>query len=413
MHPIIRNFREIKDIKPLMTVSIGHATTHWVNGIFLVLLPFIVQDLDLNYTTAGTMVSIFFIAAVSITIISGPIVDITREYIKFQFMCLASGILALIILGFSDTIYLLAIASIFIGFCVSGWHTPSIPYLSQIYHKNRGLALSIHTVGASLGDAIGPLIAGALMLFLPWENTSVVLSIPVIIMAIYLIIYLEPVDKVIDRTGRAGKLKVYDKKLTTKVNYIEGLKALFGNRSMLQLCLMAGVWSMTQNGVTVFLPLYLVFVMDASPALVGFALFSIQIGAIFAGPMAGAWSDQIGSRKVVLFALSLSTLLLLILPFFNNVYVFIAIVSLVGCALYSIRPVIHSWTMDLTTEKTSGSAVSMLFTAQGVLTGTVPLIGGILADNYGFKVTFYMLTLTSLIALIVTFFMPKVNNKVR
>jgi predicted MFS family arabinose efflux permease len=69
--------------------------------------------------------------------------------------------------------------------------------------------------------------------------------------------------------------------------------------------------------------------------------------------------------------------------------------------------------MDLTSDKTSGSAVSMLFTAQAALTGTVPLIGGILADNYGLKVTFYMLTLTSLIALIVAFLMPKVNSKVR
>jgi MFS family permease len=399
MHPVIKNFREIKDIKPLLTVSIGHAATHWVNGIFLVSLPFIVKDLGLNYTLAGTMVSIFFVAAVAITIISGPIIDITREYIKFQFMCLVSGILALIILGFSDTIYLLVIAAVFIGFCVSGWHTPAIPYLSQIYHKNRGLALSIH-------------IAGMLMLFLAWETTSIILSIPVVIMAIYLILYLEPADKVIDRMGGAT-LEVTDKKPTTSVNYLEGLKALIGNRSMLQLCLMAGVWSMTQNGVTVFLPLYLVFVMDASPALVGFALFSIQIGAIFAGPMAGAWSDQIGTRKVVLCALAISTLLLLVLPFFNNVYVFIGIVSLAGCSLYSIRPVIHSWTMDLTSDKTSGSAVSMLFTAQAALTGTVPLIGGILADNYGLKVTFYMLTLTSLIALIVAFLMPKVNSKVR
>lgn len=412
MHPVIKNFREIKDIKPLLTVSIGHAATHWVNGIFLVSLPFIVKDLGLNYTLAGTMVSIFFVAAVAITIISGPIIDITREYIKFQFMCLVSGILALIILGFSDTIYLLVIAAVFIGFCVSGWHTPAIPYLSQIYHKNRGLALSIHTVGASLGDAMGPPIAGMLMLFLAWETTSIILSIPVVIMAIYLILYLEPADKVIDRMGGAT-LEVTDKKPTTSVNYLEGLKALIGNRSMLQLCLMAGVWSMTQNGVTVFLPLYLVFVMDASPALVGFALFSIQIGAIFAGPMAGAWSDQIGTRKVVLCALAISTLLLLVLPFFNNVYVFIGIVSLAGCSLYSIRPVIHSWTMDLTSDKTSGSAVSMLFTAQAALTGTVPLIGGILADNYGLKVTFYMLTLTSLIALTVAFLMPKVNSKVR
>jgi len=413
MHPVIKNFREIKDVKPLSIVSLGHGATHWVNGIFLVLLPFIVKDLGLNYTTAGIMASIFYIAAFSITLISGPIIDITREYIKFQFMCLISGVLALIILGFTDSIFLLATAAIFIGFCVSGWHTPSIPYLSKIYHNNRGLALSIHTVGASLGDAVGPPIAGLLMLFLTWKTTSLLLSIPVMIMAIYLILRLEPADKIIDRIKSTKALEADNNKPTTRVKYIEGLKALIGNRSMLQLCLLAGVWSMTQNGVMVFLPLYLVFVMDASPALVGFALFSIQIGAIFVGPMAGSWSDQIGTRKVVLYALAVSTLLLLFLPFFNNIYIFIGIVSLVGCSLYSIRPVIHSWTMDLTTDKTSGSAVSMLFTAQAALTGMVPFIGGIIGDNYGLKVTFYMLTLISLTALIVAFFMPKINSKVR
>ncbi|MEK9794942.1 MAG: hypothetical protein VW265_05330, partial [Hyphomicrobiales bacterium] len=60
MYQVIRDFREIENTKPLGIVSLGHGITHWVNGIFLVLLPFIVQDLSLSYTTAGSMVSIFF-----------------------------------------------------------------------------------------------------------------------------------------------------------------------------------------------------------------------------------------------------------------------------------------------------------------------------------------------------------------
>ena len=266
-----------------------------------------------------------------------------------------------------------------------------------LYEKNRGLALSIHTVGASLGDGIAPPIAGLIMLYVTWQQTSMILSIPVIIMAIYIIRSLPTIE--------------YDKKSSKlhekKTSYWEGLKALLSSKNMLKLCLLAGLWSMTQNGVTVFLPLYLVFVMDASPALVGFALFSIQVGAIFGGPIVGTWSDQIGRRPIVINALLVSAILLFILPLFDNVYLFIIIVSLAGCSLYSIRPVIHSWTMDLSYKNASGSAVSMLFTAQAALTGTVPIVGGLIADNYGLKSVFILLTITSLLALILSLLMPK------
>jgi MFS family permease len=457
MHPILRNFREIKNIKPLVIVSLGHGATHWVNGIFLVLLPFIVQDLSLSYTTAGTMVSIFFIAAVAITIISGPIIDITKKYITAQFSCLLSGFVALIIMGQSTSVYTLAIAAIFIGICVSGWHTPSIPYLSQLYEKNRGLALSIHTVGASLGDGIAPPIAGLIMLYVTWQETSMILSIPIIIMAIYITRSLPNIERdnssedLIRNINYLKELKVLCTSidpirfipisalvmvplmrlqtsfllaiamaipialliefsyqlLKRNTKYVEGVRGLIRSKDMLRLCLLAGLWSMTQNGVTVFLPLYLVFVMDASPALVGFALFSIQVGAIFGGPIVGTWSDQIGRKPIVIYALLIAAFLLFLLPLFGNVYLFIIIVSLAGCALYSIRPVIHSWTMDLSDKNSSGSAVSMLFTAQAAMTGTVPIIGGLIADNFGLKLVFILLTITSLLALILSLLMPK------
>ena len=105
------------------------------------------------------MVTIF-IAAVAVTIISGPVIDISKKYILAQFLCLISGASASLLMSGATSTLILATAAVFIGICVSGWHTPSIPYLSLLYNKNRGLALSLHTVGASLGDGIAPPIAG-------------------------------------------------------------------------------------------------------------------------------------------------------------------------------------------------------------------------------------------------------------
>ena len=397
MYSILKDLRGIENVRPLSIVSAGHGVTHWVNGIFIVLLPFIAQDLSLTYTTTGSMVTIFFIAAVVVTIISGPIIDISKKYILSQFLCLISGALALLLLSGATSTLILATAAVFIGICVSGWHTPSIPYLSLLYDKNRGLALSIHTVGASLGDGIAPPIAGLIMLVLSWQQTSLLLAIPVAFMGFYVLRSLPQIRSDQDTENNSSG----------KYNYWEGLKGLLSNRDMLILCILAGLWSMTQNGLVVFLPLYLVGEMQSSPVLVGFALFSIQLGAVFGGPIVGTLSDRVGRRPVVIYSLIISAIVLIIIPLLENVYLFILMSSLAGCSLYSIRPVIHSWTMDISAGQTSGSAISMLFTAQAALTGLIPIIGGLTADIFGLKLVFVLLTLTSILALILSFLMPK------
>ena len=397
MYSILKDLRGIENVKPLSIVSAGHGVTHWVNGIFIVLLPFIAQDLSLTYTTTGSMVTVFFIAAVAVTIISGPVIDISKKYILAQFLCLISGALALLLMSGATSTLVLATAAVFIGICVSGWHTPSIPYLSLLYNKNRGLALSIHTVGASLGDGIAPPIAGLIMLVLSWQQTSLLLSIPVAFMSFYVLRSLPQIRA--DQNTEDNS--------SGKYNYWEGLKGLLSNRDMLVLCILAGLWSMTQNGLVVFLPLYLVGEMQSSPVLVGFALFSIQLGAVFGGPIVGTLSDRVGRRPVVIYSLIISAILLIIIPLLENIYLFILMSSLAGCSLYSIRPVIHSWTMDISAGQTSGSAISMLFTAQAALTGLIPIIGGLTADIFGLKLVFVLLTLTSMLALILSFLMPK------
>jgi len=397
MYSILKDLRGIENVKPLSIVSAGHGVTHWVNGIFIVLLPFIAQDLSLSYTTTGSMVTIFFIAAVAVTIISGPVIDISKKYILAQFLCLISGALALLLMSGATSTLILATAAVFIGICVSGWHTPSIPYLSLLYNKNRGLALSLHTVGASLGDGIAPPIAGLVMLVLSWQQTSLLLAIPVAIMGFYVLRSLPQIRADQDTEDNSSG----------KYNYWEGLKSLLSNREMLILCILAGLWSMTQNGLVVFLPLYLVGEMQSSPVLVGFALFSIQLGAVFGGPIVGTLSDRVGRRPVVIYSLIISAIVLIIIPLLENVYLFILMSSLAGCSLYSIRPVIHSWTMDISAGQTSGSAISMLFTAQAALTGLIPIIGGLTADIFGLKLVFVLLTLTSILALFLSFLMPK------
>jgi len=85
---------------------------------------------------------------------------------------------------------------------------------------------------------------------------------------------------------------------------------------------------------------------------------------------------------------------------------FIVGVSVLGFALFSIRPVIHSWMMDLTPPHMAGSATSALFGTQSALSMLTPLFGGWIADQYGLGAVFYALAGMMLIANLLVAMLP-------
>jgi MFS family permease len=113
-----------------------------------------------------------------------------------------------------------------------------------------------------------------------------------------------------------------------------------------------------------------------------------------------------GRRLIVLLGLGGTTLVTLSLPLISDVYVFIAMVGVLGFVLFAVRPVIHSWMMDLTPPKMGGSATSLLFGVQAGLSASVPIIGGLIADQWGLPIVFYILAVFGLLASIMTFFLP-------
>ncbi|MGY9060891.1 MAG: MFS transporter, partial [Rhodospirillales bacterium] len=84
----------------------------------------------------------------------------------------------------------------------------------------------------------------------------------------------------------------------------------------------------------------------------------------------------------------------------------IATAGVLGFALFAVRPVIHSWMMDLTPKKMGGSATSLLFGVQAGLSASVPIVGGLIADQWGLPVVFYILAVFGLAALVMTFLLP-------
>ncbi len=290
-----------------------------------------------------------------------------------------------------------------IGITNNLWHPAAISYLSRAYPSRRGFALSIHTVGASLGDILAPLAAGSLLLVLTWQGTASVTALPVFGVAALVFVLLN------DRGARSSEARPHD----SFADYLGGLLRLLRNRAMVGLCVMAGFRSMAQNGLLVFLPLYLAGDLKVSPLVLGFAVMSLQIGGIFGGPIAGAWSDRTTRQSVALICLIASVVLFAGLSLVSGILPLIIIVLFLGLALFSVRPVIHSWVMDLAEADMSGSAVSILFGVQSAFTILVPVVGGFIADNWGLPTVFNLLTISLVISSVIVFFLPDARKSLQ
>ncbi len=387
---------------PAFLVATGHAGTHWILGTFYVLLPYIAREFGLTYTQAGGLVTVFHVSSLLANLGSGAVVDIRGRRVLVQAASLIIGAASLMAMGLVTSAIWLVPLVVLIGVTNNLWHPAAISYLSQCFPRNRGYALAIHTLGASVGDAVAPVVAGTALLVMSWHATAGVVTIPVLIVAALILFALNSADKEsdarADRNGGAG-------------GYLQGVAGLLRDRAVIGLCTMAAFRSMTQNGLLVFVPLYLADVLEVSPVILGLALMSMQIGGMVGGPVAGVASDRIGRQPVTLICLTAATVVLVGLTLVSGMILFVLAVSLLGLALFAVRPVIHSWAMDLAPPAMSGSVVSLLFGAQSAFSALVPLVGGLIADRWGLESVFYILAVTLLISNLIVYFLPNDRGK--
>ena len=382
---------------PAFLVGIGHGGTHWIAAFFYLLLPYITRDLGLSYTEAGLLVAVFHVSSLLMNFGSGLLVDVTGRRVLFQVVSLLVGAAALYAFGATDRLVVMALLVTLIGASNNFWHPPAIAYLSEMYPANRGYALSIHALGANAGDTLAPLAAGSLLAALTWQRTAEIGALPVVLVALVLAALL------LRGGGRRATVATGGMGLA---EYLSGLGRIVRDRLVLGLCLMAGFRSMAQNGLFVFLPLFLVDELRTGPVWMGITMMALQLGGVVAAPLAGAWSDRVGRRPVVLAGLTVTTLVILAITLVRNDVVLVAAVSVLGFALFAVRPVVHSWMMDIVPPNLSGSATSLLFGTQALLSAAVPPIGGAIADAHGLPAVFYFLAGAMLVANFLVYLLP-------
>jgi MFS family permease len=384
--------------RELWLITIGHSLTHWYPATFYLLLPLIGNELGLSYSQIGLIMTCQYIASAIANIPGGMIVDtVGRKGLLMAVSLFWVGFPYLLI-GFTHTYFMLLLCVALVGFGNSLWHPTAIPTLGQRYPERRGLVLSLHGMGGNVGDAVAPLVIGALLAIFSWRQVVVMNVVPALVVALLMFVFLGSM-----RLG-ARKSSAEQQSLA---DYWKGVRQLFRNRALVLLSTGSAFRSMTQAALTTFLPVYLAHEMGYSPFVVGACLFALQAAGFAASPVAGHLSDRMGRKSIMMSSMAMSAVVLLAMAFAGGTLLFVGLVAVLGFFLYAVRPVIQAWLLETTPGNLGGSSIGILFGAQAVGAAIGPLLAGVVADRHGLIATFYFLAVTIVIANLFVLFTPK------
>ena len=385
---------------PALMVGVGHGATHWIAATFYLLLPWIKETLQISYTNAGILVAVFHLASFLANFASGALTDITGKRVLIQSGSLTLGALALGGTSLAWSVIPLALMIAIIGATNNAWHPAAISFLSERYPDNRGYALAVHALGANVGDSIAPLMVGAVLGMLSWQDTALVSTVPVFVVAFWIWTVL----------SRHETISPAETKETRKVPYLSELKIMFRQFELLGLSMMSGFRAAAQVGLLMFVPLYLTDVLEAGPMMTGVGFSLMQLGGVLSSPVAGAWSDRIGRRPIVVGGLALSTLVIAFLAIAGSQILFVSGIAFLGFVLYGVRPVVHSWALDLTSKTMGGTVISLVFGTQSLFSIGIPVLSGMVADLFGLQRVFLLLAGLILVSNLIAFFLKDSRN---
>jgi sugar phosphate permease len=137
------------------------------------MLPVLYTELGLTPVTAGLMDTARRVSSGVAAIGGGLLVD-QLQHRRILILCVSMVTMGLsyLIIGLRPAYLVILIALGLVGIShQSLWHPSALSLLSQRYPERRGFMVSIHRSSGNLGDAIGSLAVGALLLVwpsIPW-----------------------------------------------------------------------------------------------------------------------------------------------------------------------------------------------------------------------------------------------------
>ena len=399
------NIQYIKKNIFLYSISVGHGVKHIFSSSVQVLIPFIKESLSLSGVQIGALATANSISSGLINVPAGLLTDLFNKrlgiLISLSAFIMFIGFLLISFLSASNWIFLGFIAFIILGAGPNIWHPPAFAVLSHKYPDKKAFALGVHLSAASAGNAIGPLLTGALLsgivilnifsLNLNWREVGTLISILCLILSIVVFSFH---SRIAISSNSNINFKIYF------FRAIESLKKI----EVITMISLHAIRQAVHGAFTIYLLIYLKESLNLSAVSIGFHYSLIGISGVIFTPLWGSLSDRIGRLPIITLGMFLTSFFILLIYIGNSGAILILLLLLLGCVLFAIIPVIAAAAMEYTVPGTEGTSVSLLFTGGAILGSMSPLIAGLLYDLNGFNSVIIFTSVLSLIGAIIAFF---------
>lgn len=373
----------------LGTLTVGHIIIHWYTNLLSLALPFIKENLNLNDVEVGTIITVQMGISSGCFIICGFLADSYQH--RGSHIVLAGIIslgLAFFIIGIAPSYIWILVGATMVGFGTALWHPAAMRALSVEFPSRRGMALSVHGVGASVGDTIGPLIVGAIILSVDWKLTLELHLLPSLIIALLLWRGLRIMRVPGDITHSRG-------------TYTSGMKTLFQNPQVVTVIASNTLIQMSRLSMLAFFPIYIKDTLGYSPFILGVYLALLYVMGIFSQPILGGVSDLIGRKAILIPSFVCMSLLYLATAIVPSGIILGLVIGLLGIFFYAMQNLTQTAVMDVAPERVQASTMGImgLFGLPFILGS--PIFAGYLVTLFGIKSAFWYASVTAFFAAII------------
>ncbi len=261
---------------------------------------------------------------------------------------------------------------------------------ARVYPQRRGMALSTHTIGGSVGSLIVPLPAAAIIAHFGWRAALTFLSAPLLLIGVIFLLTFPMLELERPATTPAGETRLRLPRLNPK-DLIDPKLVAFG--------IMAATVAAGGRGLgtlNTFVPLFLRQQLHFPVILTG-VIFNLMLVGAVAGPLIGGWlSDRMGRLPVLWAAYALSAVAVIAFALLAHLGPAAAALLAVGMGLvaYAENPLLQALVSDGVAPDAQSRVFGYYFAiAYGF--GSLWLIGlGAAIEHLGYTAGFAMMAVS-------------------
>jgi FSR family fosmidomycin resistance protein-like MFS transporter len=365
-------------------VASTHVVVDAYTNIYAPMLPLLIPRLELSLATAGILAMCFQMANSVSQLAFGALADRWQP----RTLIILGPLLAVIVLsmvGLATTPFQLGVILVLGGLGGAAFHPPAAALVYRLADHRKGLAMSAHLSGGSLGFSASPVLFAPFIAYMGMRWSPLIM-IPGLLALSWTLRQVPPMS-----------LPAKHERSTWTT-----LRPAAVPLTLLYFTIV--LRTATTYGFMTFTPTLLTqqgySIAQASTA-VSLYLFSSGIGGFLGGPLA----DRVGPRRVIVWSLIAAVPFMAVAPHLPPLG-FTAMLAIGGLLLQSTLPISVTFAQSFVVGGAATVSSLMMGFAWGMGSLTVPLIG-MGADRFGILPTLAIVAFIPLLAAALAWQLPE------